>query len=78
MRISPAVGDAMLRKVSKDSLYVEERKFTFDTVFESDSTQVWHLYNIFHCKSLCAFHLDSLITWTEIEELIFLSLVLKI
>lgn len=52
MRISPAGGDAMLRKVSKDSLCVDERKFTFDTVFESDSTQVWHLYNIFHYKSL--------------------------
>ncbi|KAG6387472.1 hypothetical protein SASPL_152662 [Salvia splendens] len=39
VRISPAVGDAMLRKVSKNSLCVDERKFTFDTVFESDSTQ---------------------------------------
>ncbi|KAL1566978.1 kinesin-like protein KIN-12F [Salvia divinorum] len=39
VRIRPAVGDAMLRKVSKDSLCCDERKFTFDTVFESDSTQ---------------------------------------
>ncbi|XP_042060204.1 kinesin-like protein KIN-12F [Salvia splendens] len=38
VRIMPAVGDAMLRKVS-DSLYVDERKFTFDAVFESNATQ---------------------------------------
>ncbi|XP_057795258.1 kinesin-like protein KIN-12F [Salvia miltiorrhiza] len=39
VRIRPAVEDAVLRKVSKDSLYVDERKFKFDAVFESDSTQ---------------------------------------
>ncbi|KAL1562998.1 kinesin-like protein KIN-12F [Salvia divinorum] len=39
VRIRPAVGDAMLRKVSEDSLYVDERKFTFDAVFESNATQ---------------------------------------
>lgn len=65
MRIKPAVGDAMLRKVSKDSLYVDERKFTFDAVFDSDATQVYNCL-------LLSFHLHSLI-----QELILLSLLLR-
>lgn len=48
MRIRPAVGDAAPRKVSKDSLSVAERKFTFDAVFDSDSTQVRQLQNVMH------------------------------
>lgn len=39
VRIRPTVGDAVLRKVSKDSLSVAERNFTLDAVFNSDSTQ---------------------------------------
>lgn len=46
MRIRPAIGDTAFRKVSKDSLSVAERKYTFDAVFDSDSTQVWnYLHN---------------------------------
>lgn len=43
MRIRPAVGDAAFKRVSKDSLAVGDRKYTFDAVFESNSTQVWNL-----------------------------------
>ncbi|KAL8509810.1 hypothetical protein ACS0TY_016873 [Phlomoides rotata] len=39
VRIRPAVGDTAFRKVSKDSLVVGDRKYTFDAVFETNSTQ---------------------------------------
>ncbi|KAL3614687.1 hypothetical protein CASFOL_041444 [Castilleja foliolosa] len=43
VRIRPAkglgIGDTSVSKVSKNSLYVSERNYTFDTVFDSDSTQ---------------------------------------
>lgn len=81
MRIRPAVGDAALRKVSKDSLSVAERKFTFDAVFDSDSSQVWHLYSnsswfqsathFITTVCSCRFNLEPLIIWTQIQKLIF-------
>ncbi|KAL6543109.1 hypothetical protein OROHE_010629 [Orobanche hederae] len=43
VRIRPAnglrIGDTLVSKVSKNSLSIDERKYTFDSVFDSDSTQ---------------------------------------
>lgn len=47
MRIRPATGPGSLdwdvKKVSNDSLSVGDRIFNFDSVFDSNSTQVWIL-----------------------------------
>lgn len=45
MRIRPAIdgqkeGDQTLKKVSADMVAVEDRKFTFDSVFDSKAKQV--------------------------------------
>ncbi|KAL6538470.1 hypothetical protein OROGR_012458 [Orobanche gracilis] len=43
VRIRPAnglrIGDTLVSKVSKNSLSIDERNYTFDSVFDSDSTQ---------------------------------------
>lgn len=65
MRIRPTVGDAVLRKVSKDSLSVDERNFTFDAVFNSDSTQVWQFCTAF--LQFIVFSFESMIIWIVIQ-----------
>lgn len=47
MRIRPAnfseSRDQTVKKVSDDSIFVEDRKFEFDSVLDSNSKQVWIL-----------------------------------
>lgn len=41
MRIRPDnEGDRTVKKVSSETLYAEERKFTFDSVIDSNASQV--------------------------------------
>lgn len=67
VRIRPAkglgIGDTSVTKVSKDSLSVDERKYTFDSVFDSDSTQVGIIY------SLQDLAFRTAMLWTRIQGL---------
>lgn len=55
MRIRPGngltTGDRLVRGVSKDSVSVGDKKFTFDSVFDSNSTQVRRLFQKFQSLS---------------------------
>lgn len=49
VRIKPSSGrrsgDGVVKKVSSDSVTVGDRKFTFDSVFDVNSTQVYNDFN---------------------------------
>lgn len=41
------IGDTLVRKVSEESITIAERKYTFDSVLDSNSSQVRRVFEEF-------------------------------
>lgn len=65
VRIKPSSGrrsgDGAVKKVSNDSVTVGDRKFTFDSVFDVNSTQVYNdlTTHFDFCLSFTSFYFTS-------------------
>lgn len=68
VRIKPSSGrrsgDGAVKKVSSDSVTVGDRKFTFDSVFDVNSTQVYNdlTTHFDFCLSFSSFYFTSRVT----------------
>lgn len=84
VRIKPSSGrrsgDGAVKKVSNDSVTVGDRKFTFDSVFDVNSTQVYNdlTTHFDFCLSFTSFYFTSRVITVFYDPTAYFSELIKI